>query len=63
MPDLTTDVTTLVRDLVMLDSRSFISNLAVAERVEAELTGFDVERIDYTDPAGVAKRVLVKHIA
>ena len=61
MPDLTTDVTTLVRDLVMLDSRSFISNLAVAERVEAELTGFDVERIDYTDPAGVAKRVLVAH--
>ncbi|MEJ0019075.1 MAG: M20/M25/M40 family metallo-hydrolase [Acetobacteraceae bacterium] len=44
-----------------LDSRSFISNLPVAERVEAALAGFDIERIDYTDAAGVAKRALVAH--
>jgi acetylornithine deacetylase/succinyl-diaminopimelate desuccinylase-like protein len=52
-------VTALARDLVRLDSRSFVSNLAVAEAVEAALAGFAIERIDYTDPAGTAKRVLV----
>jgi acetylornithine deacetylase len=59
MPDLLSEITTLTRDLVTLDSRSSISNLPVAERVEAELRGFDVERIDYVDAAGIAKRVLV----
>jgi acetylornithine deacetylase/succinyl-diaminopimelate desuccinylase-like protein len=54
-------VVTLARDLVSLDSRSFVSNVRVAERVEAELKGFDVERIDYVDAAGVAKRALVAH--
>jgi acetylornithine deacetylase len=29
--------------------------------VEAALTGFDIERLDYTDPAGVPKRALVAH--
>jgi acetylornithine deacetylase/succinyl-diaminopimelate desuccinylase-like protein len=38
-----------------------VSNLPVAERVEAALAGFDIERIDYTDDAGVAKRALVAH--
>jgi acetylornithine deacetylase len=61
MPDLTTDVADLTRDLVVLDSRSFVSNLPVAERIEAALPDFDIERLDYTDPAGVAKRVLVAH--
>jgi acetylornithine deacetylase len=61
MPDLTADVADLTRDLVVLDSRSFVSNLPVAERVEAALPHFDIERLDYTDPAGVAKRVLVAH--
>ena len=55
------DVVSLARDLVSLDSRSFVSNLAVADRVEAALSGFDIERIDYTDDAGVAKRALVAH--
>ncbi|MGE0226730.1 MAG: M20/M25/M40 family metallo-hydrolase [Acetobacteraceae bacterium] len=59
MPDLLTQVTDLTADLVRLDSRSSVSNLPVADRVEAELAGFDVERIDYTDAAGVAKRALV----
>jgi acetylornithine deacetylase len=47
------------RDLVAIDSRSFVSNLPVAERLEAALDGFEVERLDYQDEAGVAKRVLV----
>jgi acetylornithine deacetylase/succinyl-diaminopimelate desuccinylase-like protein len=61
MTDLTADVTALARDLVVLDSRSFVSNLPVAERVEGALRGFDIERIDYIDAAGVAKRALVAH--
>ena len=52
-------VTALTRDLVRIDSRSFVSNLPIAEAIEAALAGFAIERIDYTDPAGAAKRVLV----
>ncbi|HUB12933.1 MAG TPA: M20/M25/M40 family metallo-hydrolase [Acetobacteraceae bacterium] len=51
----------LTHDLVRTDSRSFVSNLPVAEQIEAALAGFDIERLDYTDPAGVAKRVVVAH--
>ncbi|MBK1657539.1 M20/M25/M40 family metallo-hydrolase [Paracraurococcus ruber] len=54
-------VARLAADLVRLDSRSSLSNLAVAERIEAELAGFEIERLDYVDPAGVAKRALVAH--
>src|SRR5262245_5768846 len=57
--DLLAEVTTLTADLVRIDSRSFVSNLPVAERVLAALGGFEVETLDYTDPAGVAKRVIV----
>lgn len=49
----------LASDLVRIDSRSRLSNLAVADRIELELAGFEVERIDYLDPQGVAKRALV----
>lgn len=52
-------VENLARELVAIDSRSFISNLPVAERIEAELRGFDVEKIDYKDQSGVDKRALV----
>jgi acetylornithine deacetylase len=58
---MTDPIAALTTDLVKLDSRSSVSNLAVADRIEAELTGFDVERLDYQDPAGVPKRVLVAH--
>ncbi|MCW8086251.1 M20/M25/M40 family metallo-hydrolase [Sabulicella glaciei] len=51
----------LAAELVRLDSRSSVSNLSVAERIEAELGGFEVERLDYTDAQGVAKRALVAH--
>jgi acetylornithine deacetylase len=56
-----TDIVALARDLIRIDSRSFVSNLPIADRVETALNGFDVERIDYTDATGVAKRALVAH--
>jgi acetylornithine deacetylase len=59
MADFATDVTRLAQQMVRIDSRSSLSNIAVAELVEAELGGFAVERLDYTDAAGVAKRALV----
>ncbi len=52
-------VTTLAQDLVRLDSRSALSNHAVADRIVHELRGFAVERLEFTDPAGVSKCVLV----
>jgi acetylornithine deacetylase len=61
MADYANATVELARELVSLDSRSFVSNLIVAECVEAALSGFDIERLDYTDAAGVAKRVLVAH--
>jgi acetylornithine deacetylase len=61
MNNANTALVDLARDLVQLDSRSSLSNIAVAEALEASLTGFELERLDFTDPAGVAKRVLVAH--
>src|ERR1700727_2932639 len=61
MADPTSAITELTRDLVALDSSSSVSNLPVAERIEPELAGYEVERIDYADAAGVPKRVLVAH--
>src|SRR5271165_1547484 len=61
MTDRLATLSTLTRDLVAIDSRSFVSNLPIAERIEAELAGFEVERLDYLDAAGVAKRVLIAH--
>ncbi len=52
-------VTNLARDLVRIDSRSHVSNLALADRLEAELSDFEIERLDYKDAAGVNKCVLV----
>ncbi len=58
MPDLSRQIADLTTDLVRIDSRSFVSNLPVADRVEAALVGFDIERLDYTDAAGTPKRAL-----
>jgi acetylornithine deacetylase len=60
MPELD-PVTRLTADLVAIDSRSFLSNIPVADRLEQELAGFEIERVDYVDEAGVAKRCLVAH--
>jgi acetylornithine deacetylase/succinyl-diaminopimelate desuccinylase-like protein len=59
-----TDIASVARlaaDLVRIDSRSFLSNNPLADRIVAELEGFEVERLDFTDPKGVAKCVLVAH--
>jgi acetylornithine deacetylase len=61
MTDPTAAVADLARDLVALDSRSFVTNMSVADRIEPELRGFEVERIDFHDATGVAKCVLVAH--
>ncbi len=53
------EVIRLARDLVVIDSRSTVSNIAVTDRIVAELAGFEIERIDFADDAGVAKQVLV----
>jgi acetylornithine deacetylase len=59
MTDYSGTVLELARDLVMIDSRSFVSNRGVADRVEAALAGFELERLDYRDSGGVEKRALV----
>jgi acetylornithine deacetylase len=61
MTDPTPAIADLARDLVALDSRSSVSNIPVADRLEPELAGFEIERIDFQDAAGVTKRVLVAH--
>jgi acetylornithine deacetylase len=52
-------VARLAADLVRMDTRSALPNLAIADRLEAELAGFAIERLDYTDAQGVPKRALV----
>jgi acetylornithine deacetylase len=61
MTDHTQTAARLASDLVAIDSRSFLSNHAVAERIEAEFADLELERIDYEDARGVAKRALVAH--
>jgi acetylornithine deacetylase len=61
MTEHTQTVARLASALVAIDSRSSLSNHAMAERIEAELAGFELERIDYEDQRGVAKRALVAH--
>jgi acetylornithine deacetylase/succinyl-diaminopimelate desuccinylase-like protein len=61
MTDPATAIAALTRDLVVLDSRSFVSNIPVADRLEPELAGFQIERLDYQDTAGVPKCVLIAH--
>jgi acetylornithine deacetylase len=61
MDDIEARVSRLAADLIAIDSRSSVSNIAVADRIERELTGFEVVRVDYTDPAGVAKCGLIAH--
>ena len=51
----------LAASLIATDSRSFVSNVAVADKIEAALPQFELERLDYTDSSGVLKRVLVAH--
>jgi acetylornithine deacetylase/succinyl-diaminopimelate desuccinylase-like protein len=59
MSDIPAQIAELARDMVAIDSRSSVSNFAIAARVAAALDGFEVETLDYTDAAGVAKRAIV----
>ncbi len=52
-------VTTLAQDLVRIDSRSAISNLPIADRLDLELHDFEIERLEYKDGNGINKCVLV----
>ncbi len=52
-------VATLAQDLVRIDSRSSVSNLTLAERLEHELSSFEVERRPYIDDDGMDKVALV----
>ena len=61
MTDYAGAVAEFARDLVRIDSRSPLSNRPLAERIEAELAGFEIERLDYRDRNGVEKRALVAH--
>jgi len=61
MTDEADAVLRLAAELVAIDSRSAISNIPVSDRIEAELSGFEIERVDYADANGVAKRALVAH--
>ena len=47
--------------LVATDSRSFVSNVAVADKIDAALPLFEIKRLNYTDSSGVPKRLLVAH--
>ena len=49
----------LAQDMVRIDSRSQVSNLALADRIEADLAEFEIERLDYKDAAGVNKCAIV----
>jgi acetylornithine deacetylase len=61
MDDTAARVARLAADLVAIDSRSFVCNHAIADRIEQTLAGFEVHRADYTDANGVPKRALIAH--
>jgi acetylornithine deacetylase len=53
------DVLTLARELVSIDSRSFVSTRPICERLTDALKGWEIEAIDYVDSDGIEKRNLV----
>jgi acetylornithine deacetylase len=53
------DVVTLARELVSIDSRSFVSNRPLCECLTDALAGWEIETIDYLDSDGIEKRNLV----
>ena len=57
--DDSTRALSLLRRMISVDSRSLVSNIPIADMMEAELQGFEIERVDYLDAAGVKKRNLV----
>ena len=55
------DALQLTQELVGFESTSCLTNVPVTDHAEQRLkeSGFTTERIDYTDPAGVAKSCVV----
>jgi hypothetical protein len=51
-----TSLACLAADLVRMDSRSHMPHVGVAARVEADLVGFEMGRLDDTHADGLAKR-------
>lgn len=45
--------------MIGIDSRSHVSNIAIADFMAGELENWQIEKIDYTDAAGTPKRNLV----
>ncbi|WP_417280383.1 M20/M25/M40 family metallo-hydrolase [Celeribacter sp.] len=59
MGEASKDLLRLARNLIAFDSRSAVSNREIADFLQSELIGFEIERLDFTDAAGVAKSSLV----
>lgn len=57
--DISQRVVGLASDLVAIDTRARCASHAAVERCLAELDGFEIERIDFRDAAGVEKRAAV----
>jgi acetylornithine deacetylase len=52
-------VVDLLCGMIAIDSRSSVSNVPLANFMESQLDGWEIERIDYVDGDGVAKRNIV----
>ena len=50
-----------LKDMVSIDSRSFVSNLEIADLISKELADWKLEFTDYLDPRGVKKRNIVAY--
>lgn len=52
-------VLALLTALIAIDSRSFVASKPVFDAVAPQLSGWDIEYVDYVDPLGVPKRNMV----
>jgi acetylornithine deacetylase/succinyl-diaminopimelate desuccinylase-like protein len=52
-------VVDLLSEMIAFDTRSSVSNVALADFMQAQLGGWEIERIDYVDGQGVAKTNIV----
>jgi acetylornithine deacetylase len=52
-------VVDLLSGMIAIDSRSSVSNVPIANFMESQLDGWEIERIDYVDGDGIAKTNIV----
>src|SRR5262245_33432201 len=52
-------VVDLLREMIAFDTRSSVSNVALADFMQSQLGGWQIERIDYVDGPGVPKTNIV----